>query len=396
METDPIWGFIGFFCLSSLLSLLALGGIWMAVRANTKRIPDIQIKRDTVLDRRAKSESEQAALLCEKCHRPLGRGMLTCSEQATGRCPYQVEHTPGHGATGLNWGCLFIGVVIALAGAALSWKWFPISLFPLALGLLVVAVGAYGMGGSGLKVYNKTTGQMWQRHGLPGLTLTKFTASALLQPVMPVISLPDSLKYPASISTLYQDEDGYKVFYMALLSLLIQRAIKLQYTTTSKAFFGISFTVAREFILSPGGNLMPTGTNGELEKRIVEAVRVWVDRSDQYIRFNRRNFRNRVFSHFLTLDDLVYIVFEGEDRGSPARVVLNLVEEDAGRQGLGRLEDGWRRRFETLPEYQNSMHAEYGIIRKVHKTLMASQPDIFSALALAVERAINLLGSDSD
>ena len=77
-------------------------------------------------------------------------------------------------------------------------------------------------------------------------------------------------------------------------------------------------------------------------------------------------------------------------------MVLNLVEEDAGRQGLGRLEDGWRRRFETLPEYQNSMHAEYGIIRKVHKTLMASQPDIFSALALAVERAINLLGSDSN
>lgn len=393
MDIDPILG-LGFFCSSSLLSLLVLGGIWMAVRANLKRMPDIQIKRDTVLDRRAKSESEQAALLCEKCHRPLGREMLTCSEQATGRCPYQVEHTPGHGATGLNWGCLFIGVVIALAGAALSWKWFPISLCPLALGLLVAAVGAYGMSGSGLKVYNKTTGQMWQRHGLPGLTLSQFTASAL-QPVMPVISLPDPLKYPASISTLYQGEDGYKIFYMALLSLLIQGAIKLEYTTTLKSFFGLSLTVAREFVLSPTGNPMPAGTDGELEKRIVKAVSAWVDRSDQYIRFNRRNFRHRVFSHFLTLDDLVYIVFEGQDRGSPARLVLNLVEEDAGRQGLGRLEDGWRRRFETWPEYQNSMHAEYDIIHTVHKTLMASQPDIFSALTLAVERAINFLGTDS-
>jgi hypothetical protein len=334
-------------------------------------------------------------LLCEKCRRPLGQGMLTCSEQATGRCPYQVEHTPGHGATGLNWGCLFIGVAITLIGGALSWNWFPVSLCPLAFGLLVVAVGAYGMGGSGLKVYNKTTGQMWQRHGLPGLTLTKFTASAL-QPVVPAISLTPSLKYSLSISARYQNEDEYTIFYMALLSLLIHDAIKLQYTTTSRSFFGISFTVAREFVLSPGGNLMPTSANGELEKRIVEAVRVWSDRSEQYIRFHRRNFRNRVFSHFLTLDDLVYIVFEGEDRGSPARLVLNMVEEDADRQGLGRLEGGWRKRFETLPEYQDSMRAEYGIIRKVHKTLTASQADIFPALALAVERAINLLGTDTD
>lgn len=367
----------------------------MALRANRKHAPDIQIKRDTVFDRRAKTDTEKAALLCEKCHRPLGREMLTCSEQATGRCPYLVERMPGHGATGLNWGCLLIGLVIALTGGALSWNWFPVSLCPLALGLLTAAIGVYGMGGSGLKVYNKTTGQMWQRHGLPGLTLTKLTASAL-QPVMPVIGLPDSLKYPASISTLYQGEDGYKIFYMALLSLLIQGAIKLQYATTSRAFFGISFTVTREFVLSLTDDLMSAGTNGKLEKRIVETVKTWSDRSEQYIRFNRRDFRTRVFSHFLTLDDLVYIVFEGERRGSPARLVLNLVEEDADRQGLGRLEGGWRRRFETLPEYQHSMHAEYGIIRKVHETLTASQPDIFPALALAVERAINLLGTDPD
>ncbi len=393
MELDPILGIIGFFCLSSLLSLLGLGGIWMAARANIKRTPDIQIKRDTLFNRRA--DTEQTALLCEKCRRPLGRGMLTCSEQAMGRCPYQVEHTPGHGATRMNWGYLLIGVAIALTGAVLSWNWFPFSLCPLALGLLAAALGVYGMNGSGLKVYNKTTGQMWQRHGLPGLTLTKFTASAL-QSVVPAISLPRSLKYPPSISTLYQNEDGYTIFYMAMLSLLIHGAIKLQYTTTSKTFFGLSFTVAREFILSPGGNLMPARTNGELEKRIVEAVREWSDRSEQHIQFNRRDFRTRVFSHFLTLDDLVYIVFEGKHHGSPSRQVLNLIEADADRQGFGHLENGWRRRFETLPEYQNSMYAEYGIIRKVYETLTASQTDIFPALALAIERAINHLKIDTD
>jgi hypothetical protein len=395
VELDPMLGLVGFFCLSSLLSLLGLGGIWLVLRANWKSTPGIEIKRDTVIDRRVKTDTPTATLLCEKCQRPLGRWVPTCSEQATRRCPYQVEQTPGHGTTGLNWGCLFIGVTIALAGVALSWKWFPVSLCLLALGLLGAAAGVYGMGGSGLKVYNKTTGQIWQRHGLPGLTLTKFTASAL-QPVVPAIALPDTLKYPASICTLYRDENGHKVFYMALLSLLIQEAIKLQYTTTSRTFFGLSLVVRREFILSLGGNLMPSGANGELEKRIVDAVKAWSDRPEQHIRFNRRNFRTRMFSHFLTLDDLVFIVFEGERHGSPARLVLDLVEEDADRQGLGRLEGGWRRRFETVPEYQDSMLAEYGVIRKVHETLTASQPDIFSTLALAVERAINLLETDWD
>ena len=394
MESDPILGLIGFFCLSSLLSLLGLGVIWLALRANWKRTPGIQIKRDTIFDRRVEADTQTAALLCEKCRRPLGPEMLGCSDQATGRCPYQVERLPGYGATGLNWGCLLTGVITILIGAALSWNWFPISLCPLALGLLAVAAGVYGMSGSGLKVYNKTTGQMWQRYGLPGLTLTKFTASAL-QPVVPPISLPGSLKYPASISARYQNEDGYTIFYMALLSLLLQGIIKLQYTTTSRTFFGISVTVAREFILSPGGNLMPTGPTGELEKRIVEAVRAWSDRPEQHIRFNRWDFRTRAFSHFLTLDDLVYIVFEGEHHGSPTRLVLNLVEEDADQQGLGRLKGGWRRRFETLPEYQDAMHAEYGILHKVYETLTA-QAEIFPALTLAVERAINLLETDPD
>ena len=107
---------------------------------------------------------------------------------------------------------------------------------------------------------------------------------------------------------------------------------------------------------------MSAGTNGELEKRIVEAVRTSSDRAEQHILFYRWRFRAHVFSHFLTLDDLVHLVFEGERRSSPARLVLDLIEEDAGWQGLRRLKDGWRRRFEPFPEYQNSIHAEYGTI----------------------------------
>jgi len=105
-----------------------------------------------------------------------------------------------------------------------------------------------------------------------------------LQPVTLDAELRRPLNYPASICTLSQGQDATTIVYMALLSLLGQGAIKLQYTMTSRTFFNI-----------------------------------------------------------------------------------------------------------PLPEYQESMRAEYGVIRQVHETFKASQPDISSELARAIERAIRSL-----
>jgi hypothetical protein len=180
------------------------------------------------------------------------------------------------------------------------------------------------------------------------------------------------------------------------LSLLSQKAIKLQYMTASRVFLGMSFFVGREFALAPGDNPAAVKVTGDLEKRIVRAVSEWWGRTDRYVRFNRRNFRHRTFAHLLTLDDLVFIVFEGQMQSRAERLVLGLVQEDAGQQGLGRLEGGWRGKFELVPEYQDRMRAEYAVIYKTHEALKTLQPDMIPELALAIERAIRLLETDTD
>lgn len=392
LDLDSIWALVGFFCLTSLLPLLGLGGIWLALRARMKRLSGIHIKRESPFDRRVADGSESSPLLCEKCHRPLGPEMLTCPEQASGKCPYHVEPTSEHGATGRNWGWLLTGLAIALAGGMLSWAWFPVSLCPLALGLFAAAVGVYGLAGSGLKVYHKTTGQLWQRHGFSGFALAQFSATAL-QPLTPAPGQSVALKYPASISALYQGVDASQILYAALLSLVLQGAIKLEHTTTSRTFLGLSLTMEREFVISPGDRFSAVRGAAELERRIVAAVGAWAERADPLIRFDGRgDSRTRVFTHFLTLDDLLYVVFEGGGYASASRLVLNLVEADAERCGWGSYEGG-RRRFELLSAYQDSMCADYALICGAHETLAAAHADVFSALTLAVKRALNALES---
>jgi hypothetical protein len=181
---------------------------------------------------------DEETLRCEKCQRQLGPELLNCPYQAQGTCPYHIEHMPGFGATWKNWGCLILGLVVALAGLLAFFSTFypPISLAVVGLGLLLTIFGVYAILGFGLMVCNKASGQMWHRVGLFGFKLSQFTASRL-QPVAFEAKLSRPLKYPASISTLYQDQEAYTIFYMALLSLLSQGIIKLQYTTTSKVFF---------------------------------------------------------------------------------------------------------------------------------------------------------------
>ncbi len=128
--------------------------------------------------------------------------------------------------------------------------------------------------------------------------------------------------------------------------------------------------------------------------RIAQAVSEWSGRMDQYIRFDRRQFRYRAFRHFLTLYDLVYIVFQGE-HPSPARwLVSRLVEEDASQRGLGRVRGRWSRKFEPLPEYRDSVLAEYSVIHEVHEEFKAARPDIPPELARVIGRAIEALDRD--
>ena len=201
------------------------------------------------------------------------------------------------------------------------------------LGLLAAMFGGLVLYAETRTVTNKESGQMWQRYRAGGVTVYQAT-SAALQPVPPCAgAAPPDARAGQYLRALSQ-QNATHIFYMALLSVLSQGAVTLKQTQTSQAYLGISISQlsGRSFVVSPGAHPPLAGTAGALETHIVNAVDEWSQREDEYIHIGR-SFRRRAFKHFLALEDLVYIAFEGDH---PAR-------------GLAHPRPGWPRRCSARP-----------------------------------------------
>jgi hypothetical protein len=354
-------------------------------------------------EKRRAGERTTTALRCEKCGRPLGPEVADCPEQAWGTCPYRVERPLEGTASRRNWGCLLVGLVVTLLGLALLLaNLLPLAICVVALGVLVVALSLLALAlpasdsSAALTVYNESSGQMWQRYSLSGLVARQITASAL-QPVTLEVGLRRPLQYPASISTLYQRQDASTIFYMALLSLASQGVIDLKHTLVSKIFLNLPTRTQRDFALSPGERMGQVRVKGELERRIVQTVRDWSGPETEQGRSRRKiHTRERTFTHFLALEDVMLLVIEGERSAPETWLVANLVGRDASAQGLGRVVRRLQKRFEPAPEYQARMRTEYEIVHQVHEAFNASQPGVASDLWRAVERAISMCTDVSD
>jgi hypothetical protein len=202
---------------------------------------------------------------------------------------------------------------------------------------------------------------------------------------------------PASISTLYQRQDATTIFYMALLSLVSQGVIDLKHTLVSRIFLNIPTRTQRDFALSSGERMGQVRVRGELETRIVRTVRDWSGPEAEQERSRRTIYtRERTFTHFLALEDVMLLVIEGLKSAPETWLVANLVGRDASAQGLGRVVRRLQKRFEPAPEYQARMRVEYEIVHQVHEAFNASQPGVASDLWRAVERAISMCTDMSD
>jgi hypothetical protein len=333
-------------------------------------------------------------LRCEKCHRPLGPALVDCPDRAAGTCPYHVEHVLGPGGARIAWGLFVLGVVALAGGAVLCVTILPAGECVVLIGLLLAALGAFLNFGEGATVYNRTTGQMWQRYSLWGLTLYHVTASAL-QPVGFEVRPRHQMRYPASISTFSQSRDAPTILYMTLLSLLGQGALELRHSVASRVYLNISAGTRREFVLFPGEGVSRARVAGELETRIVRAVEEWAQRTDDGIETGR-TFRRRTFRCFSTLDDIVLVVLGGE-KGNPGDwLVSEIVAPDASQWGVGSMRGRWVEKFEPSPEYQQVTLADYTLILDVHERFKASRPDMARELWQAARRAIESCTTSSD
>jgi len=375
--------------------ILAIWAAWSVRKRHNELTLDAGTAQDKLFGRLAEQASSgsmaQEEIRCEKCGLPLGPGLLDCPHQAQGTCPYHIEQPLG-GPRKRHQMMLIWGVAAIMGGWMLTrlapgftpqqGKWILLSVYICAvpLGLLGIVIGLLALFADILTVYNTVSGQMWQRYTIFGYTIYQATARAL-QPVSLPARLRRPMKYPASICALYQSRDATHIFYMALLSVLGQGAVTLKYAMTSRMFFNWSAPslTGRSFVLSPGKGRLKVADKlypaGKLEERIARAVEEWSQRTDENIHSHRRAFR-----HFLTLEDVIHVVFEGE-RGAPDYWLIHeVVGVDASQRGMGRKKGFLKEQFETLPEYQDSVLAEYDVVLDFHERFQASQPDIASDL----------------
>ena len=105
----------------------------------------------------------------------------------------------------------------------------------------------------------------------------------------------------------------------------------------------------------------------------------------------RRFGRESGIRHFLALEDLVYVVFEGEHSNPNDWLVHDVVGADASRRGLGRMVGRLRKRFEPLAECRERVLGEYKVIFEVHEGFKASQSDVASVLWTNIKQHIERL-----
>lgn len=397
-------------CFSAVMILIGLLVIWIECSHKSGKragldAETLQARLFGHTPQAADARAAQEALHCEKCGRPLGPDLQDCPYHPQGTCPYDIEN-PSMQHKELYRILLIggsmealIGLLFARPGLRLMVDWdesvlLLISFCATPLGLLAAVIGGLALYGERLTVTNKATGQMWHRQRIGGFT-TYQTSAAALQPVAFSPQLRRPMRVPASICALYQSQDATHVFYMTLLSLLCQRFITLQCAMTSITYLGIKTPLlsGRSFVSVPGQGPLPTLVAGNLEERIVHTVREWSQRTDEYIRLGH-GFRQRAFRHFLTLEDLVYVVLEGEQPGPGYWLTHDVVGADAVQRGLGRMVGPLKSRFEPLPEYREHVLTEYDVILEVHDQFKASQPDIASELWANIKKHIELLEPD--
>lgn len=323
--------------------------------------------------------------------------MLTCDSRAYGACPYTVERAigwenKGVGAFLLLFGLLFSGLPLLATRDSLanssdgSAILHVICMSPFILfGLLAIALAIVGLFGTQITIRNPATGQRWQQNRFFGLRAWE-TVTLALQPVTLTPARSLSLTYPASVLTLYHQQDAAKILYMTLLSLFSQQVLQLQVTQVSDRFLNRYTQTTQTLAVTPGVRAQATGL---LETRILQIVQEWSGRRDRSLGL-RRYGRARRFTDLLTLSDLIPLVFGGLRHSPTQWLVTEVVGLDASQQGLGHLEKKrWSSQFMPLaPSQVSPLEAEYLRLCQIDEQFQATQPEIAQTMRQAIDKAV--------
>lgn len=342
-------------------------------------------------------------LFCEKCGRELGPELLECPERSKGECPYTVEKEYGlwRGIRQFLFGIL--ALVIAFVCIDLIKQYFPgisfiieavselVGTISLVTGLFLITSGVNIASKKSLRCSHAVTGQAWMQTYRFGIKSAQTITSAF-QPVEFETALSRPLNFPASISALCnyrEDDDEWTLFiadlyYVTLLHLLHQKAIRLYYTKWSYHHKGIWRVRERfHFILVLNSSETSSQLKGTLEQKIIQTIKEYSFPQEYFGAFPSEI---ELLPPRLPLEYFHLLYLCAQKRKirssftSPNRELFSeLIAEEAVRRELGvlkKIKYNRKKRLKLFPQSQEKLSADYRLMQELHEGFLDSYPEI--------------------
>lgn len=343
----------------------------------------------------------QTASKCDNCSQSLGAELLNCNLRNLGKCPFRAKTEKFLSSNVLGYVVFGMGSFFALLGLTL----LPFGLIFSLFGLLFAFIGGFIAFGKRTSIFNKSTGQLWQQASLFGFVLSQTVSSHYkwLYIETHSESLP---QYPASLIALskYYNSESSKeeslniateIFLETLLDLKARQFIEIKYSHTTENNFLKTGKDRLVFIISPGVAVWQSTIYGELEDRIIRTAVEWDKREDTDIKFKNLQ-HSRWTSCYLTLADMITIVFEGKQNNPANWLTHNLIGSEVTQNGWGQLRGNWiQKKLQLNPQQQILIANQHYYLEKLSTAVTNSQAEIISKLRQEIYIAIKSC-EDSD
>lgn len=308
---------------------------------------------------------------CEKCDREVGSELKQCAFREEGGCPYQVRQVKRSLA---GPGCsLAVGVVIAFLALWL----FTVPDLPVVIDIVLwlsvlVGVGLV-LGGliAGLiketELVNQDGEQVWREVTLLGKQITAGTTLGFRK--VPWDAHIRKLRFPSSVVELARSGETIQIVSTALVHLLNTGVIEIGVVSTK----GSLMSAKEQFFLIPGKALETSEIPGDLEQRMIEVVASSAG-ADGILEYRGKKYSTSG-GPYLSLEDFLLVLFEGEKQFPRSWLMEEVVGKQAVELGFGELgRQGREQVFKFFDQTRSRMDVDKQAVEQMYKELWKSQP----------------------
>jgi hypothetical protein len=219
-------------------------------------------------------------------------------------------------------------------------------------------------------VSHQNGAQAWSRVSILGKTVSEATTTGFRK-VEWAEGHIRKLRFPASVVELARNGEVIPIVSTTLTHLLNTGVIEVGVISTK----GTMGTTKEDFFFMPGNPAEISEMPGELEQRMIEVVGLSAKAGDQ-IEF-RGNTYQRSGGPYLSLKDLLLIVFEGEKRFPRSWIMEEVTGKQAIELGFGEYgKMGHEKVFRFFDNTKSRLDVDVQTIDLMYKELWERQPEL--------------------